>query len=118
MQSDELMGIANATNSGVVRNTWTKPKYVDDGALHLYTFNWHPNYVEVLVDGKRMEFQAFNKFVPDEWLKLTFIARPTLDPTNLNEEDSTFWIGGVSYNADYSRLKNITSDGKGGYNFV
>ena len=117
MQSDDLMGNANATNSGVVRNTWTKPKYVDDGALHLYTFNWHPNYVEVLVDGKRMEFQAFNKFVPDEWLKLTFIARPILDPTNLNEEDSTFWIGSVSYNADYYRLKNITSDGKGGYNF-
>ena len=118
MQSDDLMGNANATNSGVVRNTWTKPKYVDDGALHLYTFNWHPNYVEVLVDGKRMEFQAFNRFVPDEWLKLTFIARPTLDPLSRNEEDSTFWIGGVSYNADYSRLKNITSDGKGGYKFV
>ena len=50
----------------------------------MYTLNWHPNYVEILVDGKRMEFQAFNRFVPDEWLKLTFIARPTLDPTNRN----------------------------------
>jgi hypothetical protein len=118
MKSDDLMKNANATNHFVTRTNWVKPKYVDDGAVHNYTVNWHPNYIELLSDGKRIEFQAFNKFVPDEWLKLTFIARPTLDKTNPNVDDSSFWVGGMSYDADWSKLKKIVSDGKGGYNLV
>jgi hypothetical protein len=54
------MGNANATNSGSVATTWTKPKFNDDGAVHLYTVNWHPNYLEILCDGVRVQFQAYN----------------------------------------------------------
>ena len=60
MQSYDLMGNANATNSGSVATTWTKPKFNDDGAVHLYTLNWHPNYLEILCDGVRVQFQAYN----------------------------------------------------------
>lgn len=54
MQSDDLMKNANSTNSGSISTTWVKPKFKDDGALHLYTLNWHPNYIEILCDGVRI----------------------------------------------------------------
>ena len=60
MQGDDLMSLANATNSGYVSTTWTKPKYKDDGAVHIYTVNWHPDYIEILCDGVRIQFQAYN----------------------------------------------------------
>ena len=111
IQSSDLMANANATNSGSVSTAWTAPNFIDNGAVHLYTINWHPSYLEILCDGVRIQFQAFNQYVPSEWLKLTFIARPILDPTNLNTDDSTFWINGVSYNSDVTRLKSIVSNG-------
>ena len=70
------------------------------------------------MDGKRIEFQAKNKFVPDEWLKLTFINRPILDQTNPNQDDNNFWISSVSYNPDITRLKKLASKDKGGYVLV
>ena len=109
---------ANKTNSGSASTTWIKPKFKDDGAVHFYTVNWHPSYLEILCDGKRVQFQAYNEYVPSEWLKLTFIARPLLDPTNFNMDDSTFWINSVSYDSDITHLKNIVPDGSGGYNLV
>jgi len=39
---------SNKSNSDVAR---TFPKFVDDGAVHLYTLNWHPNYIEILDNG-------------------------------------------------------------------
>jgi hypothetical protein len=41
-----------------------------------------------------------------------------LDTINKNEEDSTFWISSISYDADISHLKNIVPDGNGGYKLV
>ena len=70
------------------------------------------------MDGKRIEFQAKNRFVPDEWLKLTFINRPILDQTNPNQDDNNFWISSVSYNPDVARLKKLVSKDKGGYVLV
>ena len=70
------------------------------------------------MDGKRIEFQAKNRFVPDEWLKLTFINRPILDQTNPNQDDNNFWIISVSYNPDVARLKKLVSKDKGGYVLV
>lgn len=56
MKSDDLLFNTNSTNSAYISNTWVKPKFNDTGDLHLYTLNWHPNYIEILVDGKRKEF--------------------------------------------------------------
>ena len=56
MQSDDLMKNANSSNSGSVSTTWTKPNFKDDGALHVYTLNWHPDYIEILCDGVRVQF--------------------------------------------------------------
>ena len=70
------------------------------------------------MDGKRIEFQAKNRFVPDEWLKLTFINRPILDQTNPNQDDNNFWISSVSYNPDITRLKKLVSKDKGVYVLV
>jgi beta-glucanase (GH16 family) len=54
MQSDDLIGNSNATNSEVVRSITGSPVFPDDGALHMYTFTWHPNYIELLCDGVRI----------------------------------------------------------------
>ena len=116
--STDLMVNANATNSGSKSVTFIKPKFKDDGAVHVYTLNWHPDYVEILMDNVRIQFEAFNKLVPSEFLKLTFIARPSFDTQIFNTYDSTFWINTVSYDADITHLKKIVPDGKGGYNLV
>jgi len=58
------------------------PTFPDDGDLHLYTINWHPDYIEILYDGIRIEFQAFNRYVPTAWLKIGIINRSTEDPSS------------------------------------
>jgi len=32
-------------------STWTKPKFVDDAALHTYTMIRTPTYIKLLLDG-------------------------------------------------------------------
>jgi hypothetical protein len=58
-----------------------------------------------------MDFQAFNQYVPSEWLKLTFIGRPTLDAANNNTDDSHFWIHSISYDSDISKLRKVVPNG-------
>jgi hypothetical protein len=54
MQSYDLIGNANSTNSDVARSLTGPPVFTDDGALHMYTFTWHPDYIEILCDGVRV----------------------------------------------------------------
>ena len=35
---------------------WNKPKFEGNGSLITYTLNWAPDYLEILVDGVRMQF--------------------------------------------------------------
>jgi len=54
MQSYDLIGNANSTNSDTARSLTGPPVFTDDGGLHNYTFTWHPDYIEILCDGVRI----------------------------------------------------------------
>jgi hypothetical protein len=74
------------------KTTYLKKEFIDDGALHTYTMIRTPTSIELLMDGKQVQFHENNKYVPTLPMRLGFVTRPLLDKTNPNTDDTVLYI--------------------------
>jgi hypothetical protein len=97
LQKSTIDGVPQTTS------TWTKPKFNDDGALHTYTMIRTPTYIQLLMDGVQIQYNANNAMVPTMPMKLGFVTRPLLDKTNPNTDDTVLYIKSVTHDADWTK---------------
>ena len=76
----------------LTKTTYLKKDFIDDGALHTYTMIRTPTSIELLMDGKQVQFHENNKYVPTLPMRLGFVTRPLLDKTNPNTDDTVLYI--------------------------
>ena len=68
-----------------------------------------PTSIQLLMDGITIQYHANDTMVPTYPMKLGFVTRPNIDPTNPNQMDSTLWIYCVSYDSNYTNYANINT---------
>ena len=94
-QTSSINGVPQTTS------TWSKPQFNDDGAIHTYTMIRTPTSIQLLMDGVQIQYNANNAMVPTLPLKLGFVTRPLLDPSNPNTDDTVLYIKSVTHDTNW-----------------
>ena len=58
------------------------------------------------MDGVQVQYNANNAMVPTLPLKLGFVTRPLLDPSNLNTDDTVLYIKSVTHDTNWTKYSN------------